>query len=83
MSRQAIEQGLRADVASDGTLGARIRAHRLVPYVAVIGATEAAAGQVSIRLRDGQRLGPMSVAEALARIDHQVRARTIELWDAQ
>jgi len=37
----------------EGSLGARIRAHRRVPYVAVIGAAEAAAGTVSVRLRDG------------------------------
>jgi threonyl-tRNA synthetase len=80
--RQAIDRGLRAELASDGSLGARIRAHKLVPYLAVIGATEAAAGEVSIRLRGGQKLAPMSVAEALAKIDRQVRAHTIELWDA-
>jgi threonyl-tRNA synthetase len=80
--QQAIEQGLRAEVASDGSLGARIRAHKLVPYLAVIGATEAAAGEASIRLRGGQRLPQMSVAEALTRIDRQVKAHTIELWSA-
>jgi threonyl-tRNA synthetase len=78
---QAIEQGLRAEVSADGSLGARIRAHRLVPYLAVIGATEAAAGEVSIRLRQGQRLSRLPAAEALAKIDSQVRAHSIELWD--
>jgi threonyl-tRNA synthetase len=78
---QAIEQGLRAEVSADGSLGARIRAHRLVPYLAVIGATEAAAGEVSIRLRQGQRLPRLPAAEALAKIDSQVRAHSIELWD--
>ena len=82
LARQAIERGLRAEVASDGSLGARIRAHQLVPYLAVIGATEAAAGEASIRLRGGQRLPQLSVADALARIDSQVRAHTAELWDA-
>jgi threonyl-tRNA synthetase len=78
----AIDLGLRAEVAGpdDGSLGARIRAHRLVPYQAVIGPAEAVAGEVSIRLRDGQRLPSMSVAEALARTGSQVRANTIELW---
>ncbi len=79
--RQAIEQGLRAEVASDGTLGARIRAHKLVPYLAVIGATEAAAGEASVRLRQGQRLPPMTVAAALTGIVSQVRANTVELWN--
>jgi threonyl-tRNA synthetase len=80
--QQAIDQGLRAEVAADGTLGARIRAHKLVPYLAVIGASEAAADEVSIRLRDGRRLPPLSAGEALAKIDGQVKAHTIELWDA-
>jgi threonyl-tRNA synthetase len=80
--QQAIDQGLRAEVASDGTLGARIRAHKLVSYLAVIGASEAAADEVSIRLRDGRRLPPLSAGEALAKIDGQVKAHTIELWDA-
>ncbi len=83
LCRQALEMGLRAEVSSEGTLGARIRAHKLVPYLAVIGVSEAAAGEVSIRLRQGQRLPPRSVAEALAVIDRQVRAHAIELWDAQ
>jgi threonyl-tRNA synthetase len=82
LAQQAIDQGLRAEVASDGSLGARIRAHKLVPYQAVIGAAEAAAGAASIRLRGGQRLPQMSVGEALARIHIQVKAHTVELWDA-
>jgi threonyl-tRNA synthetase len=81
--RQAIDQGLRAEVASDGSLGARIRAHKLAPYLAVIGAIEAAAGDVSIRLRQGQMLPPMSVAEALAGINRQVKGHAIELWHSQ
>jgi threonyl-tRNA synthetase len=82
LARAAIDQGLRAELSSDGTVGARIRAQRLVPYLAVIGVAEAAAGEVSIRLRRGQRLPAMSVAEALTRIDGQVKAHTVELWDA-
>jgi threonyl-tRNA synthetase len=79
--RQAVDQGLRAEAASDGSLSARIRAHRLVPYQAVIGASEAGAGNVSVRLRGGQRLPQMTVAAALARIDRQVKANTVELWN--
>ena len=78
--RQAIDLGLRAEVASDGSLGARIRAHKLVPYLAIIGAAEAAAGEVSIRLRGGQRLPPMSVARALSAIDCQVKRNSVDLW---
>ena len=80
--RHAIDRGLRAEVAQDGTLGARIRAHRLVPYQAVIGASEAAAGEASIRLRDGRKLPAMLAEEAIAKISSQVKANTVELWNA-
>ncbi|MYX54303.1 threonine--tRNA ligase [Streptomyces sp. SID8382] len=76
--------GLRADLAGPerGSLGARIREYRLVPYQAVIGAREAGEGQVALRLRDGRRLGPQPAGEALARIGALVRAHGTELWDA-
>ena len=68
--RRALDRGLRAEIAGpeQGSLGARIRAHRLVPYQAVIGAEEAAADEVALRLRDGRRLPALPAAEALARI---------------
>lgn len=55
LADRARELGLRAEVAGpeQGTLGARIRAARLVPYQAVIGGREAAADLASPRLRDG------------------------------
>jgi threonyl-tRNA synthetase len=81
LARLAIEQGLRAETASEGSLASRIREHRLVPYQVVIGRAEAAAGEASIRLRDGRKLPPMSAAEALARIDSQVKACRVALWD--
>jgi threonyl-tRNA synthetase len=79
--RQAIEAGLRADLAGpqDGTLAARIRAHRLVPYQAVIGRTEAAADEVSVRLRDGRQLPPLPGAEVLALVGGVVSAHSAEL----
>jgi threonyl-tRNA synthetase len=80
LARAAVDCGLRAEVASEGSLGARIRAHKLVPYLAIIGASEAAAGEASIRLRGGHRLPSLSVAEALARIDSQVKSHTVEPW---
>lgn len=80
LARQATEHGLRADTASDGSLGSRIRDHRLVPYQLVIGKAEAAAGEVSIRLRDGLKLAPMPMTEALARIDSQVATCSPQLW---
>jgi len=68
--RQAIEAGLRAECHHDGSVGARIRdaAGRKIPYVAVVGAREAADGLVALRLRDGRQLPPMPAAEAIALI---------------
>ncbi|MEU2712924.1 threonine--tRNA ligase [Streptomyces sp. NPDC007205] len=81
--RQALELGLRAELAgpADGTLGARVRAARLVPYQAVIGAREAGAGLAAVRLRDGRRPGELPVPELLARITARVAARGTALWD--
>jgi threonyl-tRNA synthetase len=80
--RQARGRGLRAEVArpEDGSLGARIRAARLVPYQAVIGAREVAAGQVALRLRDGRKLPALAADEALNHIAALVLAQSIELW---
>ncbi|MGW1168652.1 threonine--tRNA ligase [Streptomyces sp. NPDC002550] len=81
--RQAVEMGLRAELAGpeQGSLGARIRAARLVPYQAVIGAREAAAGLAALRLRDGRRLGGLPVPELLSRIAGRVAARGTALWE--
>ncbi len=64
--------GLRVNLAADGSLGARVRDARRVPYLAVIGAREAAAGAVSLRPRadivDGAGPpagGGMAAAEAI------------------
>jgi threonyl-tRNA synthetase len=84
-AREAAGLGLRARVAGpeSGTLGRRIRSARLVPYQAVIGDREAAAGQVAIRLRDGRRLPPRPAAAALADIAAHVAARRAALWDIE
>ncbi|WP_225100217.1 threonine--tRNA ligase [Streptomyces sp. CoH27] len=81
--REAVELGLRAEVAGpeDGSLGARIRAARLVPYQVVIGAREAAEGRAAVRLRDGRRPGELPVPELLRRIADRVARRGIALWD--
>jgi threonyl-tRNA synthetase len=80
---QAVGAGLRAVVARPdaGSLGARIRASRLVPYQAVIGAREADAGQAALRLRDGRRMPTLPVGEVLARIRERVAAHSTELWE--
>jgi threonyl-tRNA synthetase len=70
LARRFMEAGLRAEVSEPdrGTLGARIRAHRLVPYQAVVGARETADDTVSLRLRTGLNLDPIPTQEAVARI---------------
>ncbi|MGV9267944.1 threonine--tRNA ligase [Kitasatospora sp. NPDC003701] len=84
LRRRCLDQGLRAEVAGPehGSLGARIREARLVPYQAVIGPREAADERVALRLRDGRRLDPMPAEEALARIGALVGAFAAQLWEA-
>jgi threonyl-tRNA synthetase len=72
--------GLRTRVAAEGSLGARVRDGRLVPYIAVIGPAEASAGTVALRLRDGSRLDPLDAAAAVSRIGELVNAYSISLW---
>ncbi|MFJ9704388.1 threonine--tRNA ligase [Streptomyces sp. NPDC101234] len=78
----AVAGGLRAEVAGpeEGSLGARVRAGRLVPYQAVIGAREAEAGVVAVRLRDGRRPGALPEAELVRRIGERVAGRGTTLW---
>ena len=61
--------GLRIEEVYNGSLGARIRdaARRKVPYVAVLGANELAAGTVSLRSRDGA-VSQLAVEAALERL---------------
>ncbi|KAA5836366.1 threonine--tRNA ligase [Saccharopolyspora hirsuta] len=81
-AQQCLERGLRAEVSAPGrgSLGARVREARLVPYQLVIGAKEAADGLVSARLRDGRRLDPQPAAEFLARITDLITSRSTDLW---
>ncbi|MER7457127.1 threonine--tRNA ligase [Micromonospora sp. NPDC126480] len=73
--------GLRVEVDRAGSLGARVRdaARARVPYAAVVGPREAAAGRISLRLRDGRVLEPMPAAEALTLIGKVVGARAVGL----
>ncbi|MFE5484332.1 threonine--tRNA ligase [Streptomyces sp. NPDC056527] len=84
LAARCAELGLRAEVVGPerGTLGARVREARLVPYQAVIGAREAADGLVALRLRDGRRLDPRPSGEILERMRALVGAHSTELWDS-
>ncbi len=48
---QAVAQGLRAEVAQEGTLASRVRAHHHIPALAVIGTREQSQGQLTLRYR--------------------------------
>lgn len=82
LARRCAGLGLRARIEGPdrGSLGARIRDARLVPYQAVIGAREAADDRVALRLRDGRRLDPLPVDDVLGRIGALVGAHSTELW---
>ncbi len=73
--------GTRAELDDrDATLGARVRDAQKArpPYVAVVGDREAAAGTVSVRLRDSRQLPEMHVGEFVALVE---RARTSRAAD--
>ncbi|WP_149552365.1 threonine--tRNA ligase [Streptomyces marokkonensis] len=82
LARRCADLGLRAQVAGPdrGSLGARVRRARLIPYQAVIGAREAADGHVALRLRDGRRLAPRPVSDVLTRISALIEAHSTDLW---
>ncbi|MFC8275671.1 threonine--tRNA ligase [Streptomyces sp. NPDC057271] len=83
LAARCVARGLRAEVAGPdrGSLGARVREARLVPYQAVVGAKEAADGLVALRLRDGRRLDPLPADEVLRRIENLVGAHSTALWE--
>ena len=74
---RCVDLGLRVELHAPerGSLGARIREARLVPYQAVIGAREAANGDVALRLRDGRRLDARPVEQVLADMREQIARR--------
>ncbi len=82
LAQRCTRLGLRARIAGPdrGTLGARIRQARLIPYQAVIGAREAADDRTALRLRDGRRLAPQPVDDVLTRINALIAAHTTDLW---
>ena len=82
MRQRLVDAGLRAELDDrDATLGARVRDARAlrVPYVAVIGRREAADGTVSLRLRDGRRLDPLPVDDAVRLMSDVDRSRSLAL----
>ena len=71
--------GLRVEVDSrNERMNAKIRDAQLqkVPYMLVVGDREAEAGAAAVRLRTGDDLGAMPLADVVARIQGEVQART-------
>ncbi|MEV0290977.1 threonine--tRNA ligase [Kribbella sp. NPDC050820] len=81
VARRASDRGLRVEVAhaDEGSLGARIRENRLAPYQAIIGAREAAAGELAIRERDGRQREAAPIGAVL----DSIRAEVDVLADRQ
>ncbi|MFF2554572.1 threonine--tRNA ligase [Nocardia sp. NPDC058058] len=79
---RCLNSDLRVEVvtADAGSLAARVRQTRLVPYQFIIGAAEVVNGEVAIRLRDGRRLPAQSVDDALTRVRARIQAHDITLW---
>ncbi|MEV6772957.1 threonine--tRNA ligase [Nocardia sp. NPDC051030] len=77
-----LDMGLRAQVldADGGSLGARVRESRLVPYQFILGPAESANGEVSVRLRDGRRLAAQPVGNAVAHVRELVEGYDTRLW---
>ena len=73
--------GVRAEVEGDNTLGYRIRAAQTqkVPYMLIAGDREVENGEVSIRLRSGEKLDSMAVSEAVGMIGGRIASRSEEL----
>jgi threonyl-tRNA synthetase len=83
VAARCLESGLRVEVrgpSDGGSLGARIRAARLVPYQVVVGAREAGTGAAALRLRDGRRIGAVPAGELVARLAALVAAHRPDLW---
>ncbi|MEM8931677.1 MAG: threonine--tRNA ligase [Acidobacteriota bacterium] len=74
--------GLRAELDARGEkLGYKIREAQVqkVPYMLVVGGREAEAEAVNLRLRTGEELGALPIAEARDRIATAVAERSLEL----
>lgn len=82
IAAQLKEAGVRvsADLGSE-RMNAKIRAAQLfkVPYMLVVGANEAAAGVVSLRMRDGSQVNNIPQAEFMARVQDRISRRASEL----
>jgi threonyl-tRNA synthetase len=73
-----LEEGIRAEVHGGGkTLSYRIRQAQLqkIPYMLVVGDREEDLGQVALRLRTEEDLGPKPLEEFISLVKERVAAR--------
>ena len=82
LASQLRAEGIRvsADMSSE-RMNAKIRQAQLmkVPYMLVVGANEMAAGQVSLRVRDGSQQNNISLEEFIVRAKDRIARRAKEL----
>jgi threonyl-tRNA synthetase len=82
VEQQLRDAGLRAELdESSGRMQAKIRNAQLqkIPYMLVIGKREAEAGAVAVRLRSGEDLGAMPVADFISMVQSLVESKSLEL----
>jgi threonyl-tRNA synthetase len=75
---QLQEAGFRAEVDDRGErMNLKIRQAQMqkVPYMLVVGDKEVEQGAVSVRLRDGENLGPMPVAALVQRMRGEITGK--------
>ncbi|MEZ6086772.1 MAG: threonine--tRNA ligase [Pirellulaceae bacterium] len=80
VAQQMDDAGLKTTVdLKNSKVQAKIRDAQLelVPYMAVVGPQEAEQGKVALRDRIDGDLGAMPIAEAIARLQEEVRLRTV------
>ena len=78
LGKRLKDAGLRVEVDVRGDkIGSKIRDATLerVPYMLVVGAREAEAGQAAVRLGSGKDLGPQAIEAFLERIQEEIRTR--------
>ncbi|MFA6250726.1 MAG: threonine--tRNA ligase [Candidatus Shapirobacteria bacterium] len=76
------DAGIRADLDNrSATMQAKIReaTSQKIPYMAIIGNRELEANSVSVRQRDGQDLGVMTVADFISQIQGQISTKSLHL----
>lgn len=78
LESRLLEAGLRAEVDSRSErMNAKVRDAQLqkVPYMLIVGDQEAEAGQVAVRLRSGQNLGPRPLDDFLGLALEEIREK--------